>query len=71
VHLFSVYLLRINYTFGRPRRRLEDNIRMDLREVRRKVVDWMHVAQDRDHWQALVNNSNELSGSIKGGEFFE
>jgi hypothetical protein len=33
---------------GRPRRRWEDNIGMDLREIGRKVVDWMHLAQDRD-----------------------
>jgi hypothetical protein len=44
---------------------------MDLREVRWEVVDWMHIAEDRDHWQALVNNCNEPSGSMKGGEFLE
>jgi hypothetical protein len=33
---------------GRYRRRWEDNIRMDLREVGCDVVDWMHLAQDRD-----------------------
>jgi len=32
----------------RPRRRWEDNIRMDLRERVCGVVDWMHLAQDRD-----------------------
>jgi hypothetical protein len=32
---------------GRPRRRWEDNIRMDLREIWREGVDWMHVVQDR------------------------
>jgi hypothetical protein len=41
-------------TLGRSRRRLEDNIRMD-REVVWKVVDWIHLAQDRDGWWALVN----------------
>jgi hypothetical protein len=40
---------------GRPRRRWEDNIRMDLREIGWEVVDWMHLAQDRDQWLALVN----------------
>jgi hypothetical protein len=34
--------------FGRLRRRWEDNIRMDLREVGREGVEWMHLAQDRD-----------------------
>jgi hypothetical protein len=32
----------------RPRRRWEDNIRMNLREIGWEVVDWMHLAQDRD-----------------------
>ena len=39
---------------GRPRRRLEDNIKMDLREVG-GAGDWMELAQDRDRWRALVN----------------
>jgi len=39
---------------GRPRRRLEDNIKIDLREVGRGG-DWMELAQDRDRWQAIVN----------------
>ena len=38
---------------GRPRRRWEDNIKMDL-EVGRDCGDWMEVAQDRDSWRALV-----------------
>jgi len=33
---------------GRPRRRWEDNIRKDLKEIGWEVVDWMHLAQDRD-----------------------
>jgi hypothetical protein len=28
---------------------------MDLREIGREVVDWMHLAQDGNQWQALVN----------------
>jgi hypothetical protein len=39
----------------RPRRRWEDNIRMDLREVGCGCVDWMELAQDRDMWRALVS----------------
>ena len=39
---------------GRPRRRWEDNIKMDLREARRGG-DWMELAQDRDRWPALVD----------------
>jgi hypothetical protein len=40
---------------GRPRRRWEDNIKMDLREIGFGYVDWIHLAQDRDRWQDLVN----------------
>ena len=40
--------------FGRPRRRWEDNIKMDLQEVGRGCGDWMELAQDRDRCRALV-----------------
>jgi transcription termination factor 2 len=40
---------------GKPRRRWKDNIKMDLREIGFEDVDWIHLAQDRDRWQALVN----------------
>jgi hypothetical protein len=41
---------------GRPRRRWEDGIKMDLDEiVWRGGVEWIHLAQDRDRWRALVN----------------
>ena len=40
---------------GRPRRRLEDNIKMNLQEVGRGCGDWMELAQDRDRWRALVS----------------
>jgi len=39
---------------GRPRRRWEDNIKMDLQEVGRSRGDWMELADDRDRWRALV-----------------
>ena len=41
--------------FGRPRRRWEDNIKMDLQEVGRGCGDWMKLAQDRDRLRALVS----------------
>jgi hypothetical protein len=40
---------------GRPRRRWEDNIKMDLREIRWDGVDWIGLAQDRVQWRAIVN----------------
>jgi hypothetical protein len=43
-------------SLGRPRRRREDNIRIDHREMGMEFVDWMHLAQDRDRWRALVNS---------------
>jgi hypothetical protein len=45
---------------GRPRRRWEDGIRMDLREIGWGSVDWMQLAQDRDRWRALVNTVMNL-----------
>jgi hypothetical protein len=40
---------------GRPRRRWEDNIKMDLQELGCGGMDWIDVAQDRDRWWAVVN----------------
>jgi hypothetical protein len=40
---------------GRPKRRWEDNIRMDLQEMRCGGMDWIELAGDRDRWRALVN----------------
>ena len=44
---------------GRPKRRWEDNIKMDLREVG-GGGDWMELAQDRDRWRAFVNRLMNL-----------
>jgi hypothetical protein len=41
--------------FGRPRRRWEDGMRMDLREIVLGGVDWIRLAQDRDRWWAVVS----------------
>jgi hypothetical protein len=40
---------------GRPRRRWQDNIKMDLKEIGWGGMDWLDLAQDRDQWRALVN----------------
>jgi len=42
-------------TLGRPRRRWEDNIKMDLQEVGCRGMDWIELAQDWERWRALVN----------------
>jgi hypothetical protein len=44
-----------NKPLKRPRRRWEDNIRMDLTEIGWEGVDWIHLAQDRDQWRVIVN----------------
>jgi len=40
---------------GRPRRRWEDNIKMDLQEVGCGGMDWIELAENRDRWRAIVN----------------
>ena len=45
---------------GKPRRRWEDNIKMDLQEVGGGCGDWMELAQDRVMWRALVNTVRNL-----------
>jgi hypothetical protein len=45
---------------GRPRRRWEDNIRMDLQEVGCGCEDWIGLAEDRDRWRALVSAVRNL-----------
>jgi len=39
----------------RPRRRWEDNIKMDLQEVGCGSMDWIELAEDRDRWRTVVN----------------
>jgi hypothetical protein len=40
---------------GRPKHKLEVNIKKDLQEVGYRGMDWIDLAQDRDRWRALVN----------------
>jgi hypothetical protein len=54
---------------GRLRRRWEDNIRMDLREIGWEGVDWMNLDQDRDQWQAVVKTVMKLRVPYKVGNF--
>jgi hypothetical protein len=45
---------------GKPRRKWEDGIRMDLREIGWVSVDWIQLAQDRDWWWPVVNTVMNL-----------
>jgi hypothetical protein len=45
---------------GTPRRKWEDNIKMDLGEIGWGGMDWIDVAQDKDQWKALVNTVMNL-----------
>jgi hypothetical protein len=45
---------------GRPRRRWENNIRIDLRDIGWGEVDWIDLAQNREQWMALVNTVMNL-----------
>jgi hypothetical protein len=47
-------------TLERPRRGWDEGIRMDLREIGLRSVDWIQLAQDRDRWRALVNTVMNL-----------
>ena len=57
--------------FGRPRRRLQDNIKMDLKEVGSGSMDWIALAQDRDRCKALVNAVMNFRVPKKCGEFLD
>jgi hypothetical protein len=45
---------------GRPRRRWEDNIKMELRGIGWGGTEWIDLAQDRDQWRAIVNTVMNL-----------
>ena len=54
---------------GRPRRRWEDNIKMDLQEVGRGCGDWMELTQDRDRWRALESTVMNFRVPLNAGNF--
>ena len=55
VHRFLVGKPEGKRSLGKPRRRWEDNIKMDLQEVGRGCGDWMGLAEDRERWRTLVS----------------
>jgi hypothetical protein len=55
---------------GRPRRRWEDNIRMDLKEIGIERANWIRLAQDRVPWQAFVNTVMNLRVPLEIRIFF-
>jgi len=57
-----------NRILGRPRHRLEGTIIIYIKK-KRQGVDWTHLAQDRDNWQAVARKGDETSRSIKCGNF--
>jgi hypothetical protein len=44
----------------RPRRKWEDNIKLELQKVGGGRVDWMELAQDRDRWRVLVGTVRDF-----------
>jgi hypothetical protein len=60
VYRISVVKPEGKRSLGRPRRRWEDGIRMDLREIGWGSVEWIKLAEDRGRWRALVNTVMNL-----------
>jgi hypothetical protein len=56
-------------SLGRPRRRWDDNIKMDLKGIGIDGESWIQLAQNRVQWWAFVNG-DEPSGSIKKAGYF-
>jgi hypothetical protein len=55
---------------GRPRRRWEDNIKMDLMEIGMDGENWIQLAQDRVQWRAFVNTVMNLRVPLRKQDIF-
>jgi len=55
--------------FGKSRRKWKASVRMDLRGTGWEGVDWIHLDQDRDHWQDLVSTVMNIRGLEMTGNF--
>jgi hypothetical protein len=53
----------------RPRRRLEDNVKIDHRETRWGRMDWIELAQDRIQWKVFMNTVMNLRVPYEVGKF--
>jgi hypothetical protein len=70
VHRFLAGKTEGQRTLGRPRRRWEDNMKMDLQEVKGgSGGDWMELAQDRESWRALVSTVVSFRLPYNAGNF--
>ena len=58
--IIIIIIIIIIFIAGGPRRRWENNIRMDLQEVGLGYEDWIGLAQDRDRWRARVSAVRNL-----------
>jgi hypothetical protein len=70
--VYNVYKISVGKRkrpLGRHTSRWEDNIRMDLREIGWEDVDWMHLDEDRDQWQAVANRAMNLRFPQQAGNF--
>jgi hypothetical protein len=56
---------------GRPKRRWEDNIKIDLQEVGGECGNWMQLAHDRDRWRTFVSTVKNFRVPQKCGEFLD
>jgi hypothetical protein len=60
--IYRVLIWRPEWTIslGRPRRKWEDNIKLDLRDIGINGVNWIQLGQDRVQWRACVNTVMNL-----------